>query len=241
MQPVISKPNVATIFVAFAVLVAGCKAPEAPPVEVVPQPAEPEPTLAQEPAFDETHVAQLLWRAETALQADRLLTPESDSAARWYGQVLEAAPDHPQALRGLERVVERYIVLARHAMDAERWPNARTMLERAEMVDSQHPGISPLRQQVNLLSRAERMTLALTHEEVRARAPVARRKLEDFGINARLPRSRVSIRAGNDADARWMYQQLARAPGERRIRGGIDIGLPPLVTVTILPSQEEGR
>lgn len=241
MRATTSNLHVATIFVAFAVLVAGCKAPDAPPAEVVPEPVETAPSADPEPAFDEVHVAQLLWRAETALEADRLLTPESDNAVVWYRQVLVAAPDHPQALRGLERVVERYIVLARRAMDAERWPSARTMLNRAETVDSQHPGISPLRQQVNLLSRAERLTLALTHEEVRARAPVARRKLEDFGINARLPRSRVSIRAGSDADARWMYQQLARAPGERRIRGGIDIGLPPTVTVTILPSQEEGR
>ena len=241
MQPIVSKPTVATIFVVVAMLLAGCKVSEPAPVEVAPPAAEPAPEPLPEPAFDQTHVSQLLWRAGAALETDRLLTPESDNAVLWYRQVLEAAPDHPQALRGLERVVERYIVLARRAMDAERWPSARTMLDRAETVDSQHPGISPLRQQVNLLSRAERLTLALTHEEVRARAPVARRKLEDFGINARLPRSRVSIRAGSDADARWMYQQLARAPGERRIRGGIDIGLPPLVTVTILPSQEDGR
>ena len=240
MQSIPAKPHFATAFVAFIMLAGGCRAPEAPPV-VAPPPVEPEAPTEPAPLFDQRHVAQLLWRAEAALEADRLLTPESDNAAHWYREVLQTAPDHPQALRGLERVVERYIVLARRALDDERWGSARTMLDRASVVDPEHPGINPLRQQVDLLSRAERLTLALTHEEVRSRAAVARRKLEDFGNNARLPRSRVSIRAGSDADARWMYQQLALAPGERRIRAGIDIGLPPLVTVTILPGQEDGR
>ena len=241
MQCMLSKPHVAPAFVALAVLVGGCKAPDAPAPEPEPPAVAAEPPAEPAPPFDQAQVAQLLWLAEAALKTDRLLTPESDNAAHWYQEVLDLAPDHPQALRGLERVVERYIVLARRAMDGERWSSAQTMLDRASVVDPKHPGINPLRQQVDLLSRAERLTLALTDEEVRARAPVARRKLEDFGNNARLPRSRVSIRAGSDADARWMYQQLALAPGERRIRAGIDIGLPPLVTVTILPNQENGR
>ncbi|MYE24139.1 MAG: hypothetical protein F4Y01_09370 [Gammaproteobacteria bacterium] len=241
MQSIHPKPFVATAFVALALLVGGCKAQQAPAPEPEPPAVVAEPPAEPAPPFDQTQVAQTLWLAEAALEADRLLTPESNSAAYWYREVLDLAPDHPQALRGLERVVERYIVLARRAMDSERWSSARTMLDRASVVDAKHPGIDPLRQQVDLLSRAERLTLALTAEEVRSRAPVARRKLENFGNNARLPRSRVSIRAGSDADARWMYQQLALAPGERRIRAGIDIGLPPLVTVTILPNQENGR
>ncbi len=236
-----ARPHVATAFVALALLVGGCKAPQEPAPEPEPPAVSAEPPAEPAPPFDQAQVAQLLWLAEAALEADQLLTPLSNSAAYWYREVLGLAPDHPQALRGLERVVERYIVLARRAMDGERWSSARTMLDRASVVDAQHPGIDPLRQQVDLLSRAERLTLALTAEEVRSRAPVARRKLENFGNNARLPRSRVSIRAGSDADARWMYQQLALAPGERRIRAGIDIGLPPLVTVTILPNQENGR
>ena len=241
MQSFYPKPHVATAFVALALLAGGCKAPQEPAPEPEPPAVSAEPVAEPAPPFDQAQVAQLLWLAEAALEADQLLTPLSNSAAYWYREVLDLAPDHPQALRGLERVVERYIVLARRAMDGERWSSARTMLDRASVVDAKHPGIDPLRQQVDLLSRAERLTLALTAEEVRSRAPVARRKLENFGNNARLPRSRVSIRAGSDADARWMYQQLALAPGERRIRAGIDIGLPPLVTVTILPNQENGR
>ncbi len=241
MQSIHAKPHVATAFVALALLVGGCKTPEEPAPQPEPPAVSAEPPAEPAPPFDQAQVAQLLWLAEAALEADQLLTPLSNSAAYWYREVLDLAPDHPQALRGLERVVERYIVLARRAMDGERWSSARTMLDRASVVDAKHPGIDPLRQQVDLLSRAERLTLALTAEEVRSRAAVARRKLENFGNNARLPRSRVSIRAGSDADARWMYQQLALAPGERRIRAGIDIGLPPLVTVTILPNQENGR
>ena len=61
-------------------------------------------------------------------------------------------------------------------------------------------------------------------------------ELAAFGAPARRANARVSIRAGSDADGRWIYQQLANAPGERRIRAGIEIGLPPQVDVIVLPS-----
>jgi len=43
------------------------------------------------------------------------------------------------------------------------------------------------------------------------------------------------IRAGSDADGRWMYEQLNDGPGQRRIRGEIEIGLPPQVRVLVMP------
>lgn len=216
-------------------LLGGCTAPEqvSPPAPTEPPPAAPVRKPVSD--FDHERIALLLHMAEAALAEDRLMTPEDDSAYDWYSEVLELAPDHPQARRGLERIVERYIELARSALDRQRWATARTMLDRAALVARDHPGIEPLRQQVKLLSGAERLTLKLTHEEVASRDAVARRKLEQFGVNARLPRSRVSIRAGSDADGRWIYQQLNLAPGQRRIRGGIELGLPPLVTIVILP------
>lgn len=221
-----------------ALLLGGCTTPEAgrppPPAE----PASAAPVRKPVSDFDHEGIAVLLHMAEAALAEDRLMTPEGDSAYGWYSEVLEVAPDHPRARRGLERIVERYIELARRALDRQRWATARTMLDRAALVDRAHPGVEPLRQQVRLLSGAERLTLKLTHEEVASRDAVARRKLEQFGVNARLPRSRVSIRAGSDADGRWIYQQLNLAPGQRRIRGGIELGLPPVVTIVILPRSD---
>ena len=35
------------------------------------------------------------------------------------------------------------------------------------------------------------------------------------------------IRARNDAEGRWIYQQMADAPGDRRIRAELTFGAPP--------------
>ena len=39
-------------------------------------------------------------------------------------------------------------------------------------------------------------------------------------------------------DGRWIYEQMNKAPGERRIRASLQIGVPPKVTVLFLDGVE---
>ena len=141
--------------------------------------------------------------------------------ARWFyfEQAVALAPDHELAQEGFERIVERYLALATRAIERERWASARSMLDRARLVDADHVGIGALRRQVELLSNARRVVLDLNQTEVRNRRLGTVAKLTAFGLLARDPAARVTILAGSDADGRWMYEQLNKAPGSPRIRG----------------------
>lgn len=206
--------------------------PEPVPVE----PAPPPDIAAPDPGETEAFL-DLIDTAERALADDRLLTPEDDSAYLYYQQAAAMAPDHPATIRGFERIVERYLQLAQLAMEREQWSHAGFMLSRAEYVNRSHTGIVPMREQLEMLSNAERLILRLDRTGLRQRTSAIASELMEFGQHARLDNARVSIRVPSDADGRWVYQQLSRSPGERRIRGRIEIGLPPQVTVLLLPSE----
>ena len=178
-------------------------------------------------------MAEALAAAERALAEDRLLTPPDDCAHLHFRRALALAPDLPQAQLGMERIVERYIALAGRAMRRGGWRSARTMLERASVVDAAHPGIAPARRQLELLASAERLTMDLEHSAVRARSAALAGKLAAFGGKARRTNARVTIRAGSDADGRWIHQQLRKSPGTTPVRGSIEIGRPPRVTILL--------
>ena len=178
--------------------------------------------------------------AKRALAKDRLTTPDDDNAFDYYSKALAMTPDSTEVAEGFERIVERYFVLAARAIDRERWESARAMVDLAALVDSTHPGIEPMRRQIHLLANARRLVLELDTWAVRERRREVAAKLARFGQDARRPGARVTIRAGSDADGRWIYEQLSNASGERRILGGIEIGRPPKVTVLLLPEQGGG-
>ncbi|MEC8834318.1 MAG: hypothetical protein VYC07_06450, partial [Pseudomonadota bacterium] len=159
-------------------------------------------------------------------------------AYAWYLRVLEIAPGEPVATYGLERIVERYIERAMDAIAREAWITARTELRFAEHIDPDSAGIPVLRRQIKMLEKAKRWSLTLPADDVRLRSRFASLKLKNFSATARTSNARVMIRAGSDADGRWMYEQLNDGPGNRRIRGEIEIGLPPQVRVVVMPLED---
>ena len=196
----------------------------------------PPPTVPN--AIDWDRVEYFLNRAEVALNKGQLDTPNDDNAFAWYQRVLEIAPDQPDATYGLERIVERYIARAMEAIAREAWLVARAELDFAEQIDRGSAGILVLRRQIKLLENARRWSLDLPADEVRRRSRSASLKLKNFSPTARAPNARVMIRAGSDADGRWMYEQLNDGPGQRRIRGEIEIGSPPQVRVLVMPLED---
>ncbi|MCY3838385.1 MAG: hypothetical protein OXH09_07055 [Gammaproteobacteria bacterium] len=224
----------ALIATLVALLLGACTAPTPSQPEPPVEPAPPPDIAAPDPGETEELLA-LLDTAERALADDRLLTPEDDSAYLYYQRASALAPNNPATKRGFERIVERYLQLAQLAMEREQWSHARFMLARAEYVDRSHTGIASIREQLEALANAERLILRLDRTALRERTPATANELMEFGRHARSDNAWVSIRVPSDADGRWIYQQLSRSPGEKLIRGRIEIGLPPQVTVLILP------
>ena len=235
----LSRIELSKAAVAIALLaLAACQVEERPPPPRPPSgpvPVETAPVPVE-------RIQALLDRAETAFREDRLTHPAADSALTHYLAILELVPDDQDALDGVERIVERFIEQAQRAVRQQRWAAARSMLDRARLVDREHPSLPSLYTQLERLRDAERLDLKLSSAAVRDRAPEAADALGRFGAHARKPNARVFIRAGSDAQGRWIYAQLNRAPGDRRIRAEMEIGWPPRVLVLLFAQggEQEG-
>jgi len=201
----------------------------AAPVEV-PQPAKPPPKI------DMDRLDELLEQGYQALKAGRLLTPIDNCAYDYYREALKVAPGHPAALHGLERIAERYVAMAEQAAERGQYETARKMLEQAKMVDPNLDSIAAAQTQIDLRSAAQRQRAPLDATQLSARSPDLSGQLKVLGAQAKAQDAWVVIRARNDADGRWIYQQMAAAPGPRRIRAELTLGSPPVVDLLRLPS-----
>lgn len=94
-------------------------------------------------------IAELLRKAEQRLAADRLSYPPNDSARLYYSQVLAQAPDNPEAVRGLERIADRYADLAQIQIDRGRTLRARRYLSQGLEIDPQHERLIRLTNRLN--------------------------------------------------------------------------------------------
>ena len=196
------------------------RAPELLPVENRSQPA---------PEVEDGTLDRLLAAAERAIAEDRLTVPEAGSAFALYREVLTLMPDHAAARRGLEKIVERYVQLALRAAERQRFPQARSMLARARLVDPAHPAIEPTGQQVALLEGARRERVPLDGAQLRGRTAAVEQRLLRLGSRAGRPGCRVAINARSDAEGRWVYQQLNRGAGGVRVRASLTVASPPTV------------
>lgn len=232
------------IWVIVAAL-SGCTAwrPEsAAPAKEEPPPKPPEPAedhvAAPDPApppgptpEERLEISRLLNDAARALATDHLTYPASGSALDLYDRVLILEPGNSEALRGLERIVERYLNLALTAAEQRRFESARAMLDRSRLVDPDHPGIAPAEAQIRLLSEANRRVIALDGALLRDRDPSVLGTLRAAGAASRVDGCRAEITARSDAEGRWMYQQMSEVQGQARIRAQLSIGSPPRIEV----------
>jgi hypothetical protein len=197
---------------------------ETPPTAAaVPAPASPAPPI------DTDRLDLLLEQGDRALAAGRLLTPIDECAYDYYRQALVAAPNHPAALHGLERVADRYIGMAEQAAERGQFDTAKTMLKHARYVDPDRPGIAEVEATIELRSNAKRRHVAIDAAQLSEREAGLAEELKTLGAQAKAQDAWVIIRARNDAEGRWIYQQLAAASGEKRIRAELTIGAPPAV------------
>jgi len=212
---------------AIALLV-GCsnpapQPPPAPPVNPVPTvPIPPKPSPLDK-------LDALLEKGDRAYKDGRLLTPIDDCAYDFYRAALAVAPNHPAALHGLERIAERYVAMAEQAAAKEQYAKARQMLDRARIVDPDLDSIATMQGQIQMRSSAERQHSNVDGRELADRSADLSAQLKVLGSRAKAQDLWVTIRAPTDADGRWIYQQMAAAAGDRRIRAELTLGSPPAV------------
>lgn len=202
-------------------------APTAPAPQSAPAPAPAEERVLTD--ADRAEVRRLLRAASFALTDGQLVDPPAHSALACYDRVLLIDSENPEARYGIQGIVDRLLDLARRAAEQHRFDEAEKILSQAMLVDSEHPGVRPALTQIHLLESARRSVFRLDPRALDARSATVLATLREAGEASRSPGCRAVIRARNDAEGRWIYQEMSTAPGRDRIRAELLVAGTPSV------------
>jgi len=139
------------------------------------------------PVTRRERVAGLLALGHQSLKRDRLLIPSHDSAYKYYQQTLILEPGNDEAMFGIERIVARYIALARKALERQDKNKSRRYIERGLSINPTDRRLIALRNSLNTPDvadvEAEAQPLVVKVEE---KKPAAEPKPEAGSFVSRL-------------------------------------------------------
>ena len=100
-----------------------------------PDKAEAEQPISKEPALspEEAEVTRLLAAAEADLKARRLTSPAGNNAWEKYQHVLSLSPAHPEAMAGMEKVIDSYMQLFGAEVEKEDFNGAAGYLAKIQV------------------------------------------------------------------------------------------------------------
>ncbi len=210
--------------------------PVKPPVDKARQQMLEDQRRIQQQQTQKRQIQSMLQRAEFQLGRDRLMTPARDSAYGYYQAVLRLEPDNQQAKSGLQSIVIRYIQLARDALAHSKLGLAEQYYDHAKRMAPRNPLLAEF--EAALQQAQEKKTdLAEQSEFVLDRQALAQRQtqivelLQQVATRVKTSDESVLIVARNDAEGRWLYQQMRKAAEGYRIRGDIKVGPEPKIVL----------
>ncbi len=218
----------------FGALVA-CQTHAPPPV----QSSTPEPNRIPLPVQavvnPQQQIRVLLDQANRAIRYDHLTGPTPGSAQDLFRQVLVLDPQNEEALRGPEKIAERFVAQTLEA--ANRWQlvQARSLLSRATEIMPNHPSILPTQKQLDLLARANRKSQKFSRDGLNDEHTDTVGQLIALGAEAKGGSCRTTIIAPGDVEGRWMFQKMNEAQGQGRVRANVQIGSQPGVELVCFP------
>lgn len=180
---------------------------------------------------DATGIDALLDAAEAAERQDHLIYPARGSAMSIYHDVLFQDPDNEHALAGLGRLAEHFLVQAQTALDRDQLLKAGSMVSKARMIYPDYPPVATMAHQIALLESADRTRETLDWRLVAERSATLAPELKRLGRIAKQGDCRVTINVSNDAEGRWVFQQMNSARGENRVRAQVKIASPAAVDI----------
>lgn len=168
-------------------------------------------------------IRRILQKALLAYNEERLTTPFDDNAYFHYLRVLALDPENPQAIHGLNDIVERYLDLAINHANLFEFKFASDFLAKARSVDDTHPNIQAVENKINQLKSARKNRVILPLTQVKSRSSDLSNRLRDIGRTIARQNASVIIKAPSDVHGRWIYQQLNDAD-EHRVRAEFRVG-----------------
>ena len=176
----------------------------------------------------------LLDLADHALKRQHLTQPEATSALTYFNLILTSDPDHQAARAGLKTIIDQYLEWALRAIEAANYAEANQFLERAARVDPKSPDITAMADRLRRKREEGRLTEIVPVWLLAARTETSQTTAEDAQVNTYLRNlaqkietlnAKIAIYSANDAEGRWLYQQL-NANTVNRLRGTLKIDTP---------------
>ena len=188
-----------------------------------PDKAEPEQLTYKEPELspEEAEVIRLLAAAEADVKARRLTSPAGNNAWDRYQQVLGIDPANPDAIKGMERVIESYMELFGSAVKQEDFDKATGYLAKIRAL---HPDSPVLEEGERSLAAARQARADRLAEEER------QRQAEEAARQAELERQRIT----NAIEEHWAAFESAMQAEDLNEAAGI------LVQIRDLNPEEPG-
>ena len=178
-------------------------------------------------------LADMLYEASLAYDDSRLLLPAGDNAYDRYMEVLSFAPDNQIALKGIEYIVDRYVVMANQAIGIGQFGNAENYLDRAASINPGKENIVEARRTLEIEKSVVREYFPLNPQELAAQSLLIMSQLGSVGELVRNYDATFLITARSDGEARWIYQIMREAVGGYRLRGNIILGPQPAIQINI--------
>lgn len=206
--------------------------------------AENTPASATLERVDKTLLKDYLFQGLQALDAQHLSEPFQNSAVDFFTRALDVDPDNQMAKDGLSRVADRYLTLAKEAAADGSFSVSNTYLSKArrfggDAIPAQleqkvyTKPRSPQKQTGKSQSKAKKMSneFLLPVVDLDKRGERINLRLTEIAVKAMRADSRITIEARNDAEGRWIYQQMRSVLVDYRLRGNIVRGSIPKVTL----------
>lgn len=212
---------VAMSLVFTAVLVAGLwqTRPESPAPAVGPTRAPAPPLRAQpvaEPAPAPDPLAEPLARADSALEAGRLIDPPGDNALDGYAAILAAQPDHARASEGLAATLDLLFTWAESALLGGAFELAETTLDHVRRVRPESSRLAFLDAQLARARAAAAETQVQAASEPPRSKPAAQPRELDrlLAIAARRMQGDRLVRPAGDNALAYFRQAAAISPAD---------------------------
>ena len=197
--------------------VAGTEQTPPPDKAETEQPASKEPALSPE----EAEITRLLAAAEADLKTRRLTSPAGNNAWEKYQQVLSLLPAHPEAMAGMERVIESYMELFGTAVEQEDFDKATGYLAKIRELHPDFPVLEEGEQRLETAKQARADRLAEQERQ---------RQAEEAEQQTELERQRIA----KAIEGNWATFEVAL--GEKNLSKAVDI----LNQVRTLNPEESG-
>ena len=150
-----------------------------PSAEDTPPPdkAEAEQPISKEPALspEEAEVTRLLAAAEADLKARRLTSPAGNNAWEKYQHVLSLSPAHPEAMAGMEKVIDSYMQLFGAEVEKEDFNGAAGYLAKIGELHPDSPVLEEGEQRLQDARQARENRLA--EQERQRKAELERQRI----------------------------------------------------------------